>query len=130
MQVTKGTWRMREQCLPGSLSSSPAQEPGNEAILHHVTHQPNISLSFKVSLYLRLQVELGIGTRNTTNIWNEEVLKTIAHLPMDSRIVAEVKKGLEFGRQVNLPPILAFSPQLLANLFANKRHVKPLQHLR
>ena len=31
MQVTKGTWRMREQCVPGSLSSSPEQEPGNEA---------------------------------------------------------------------------------------------------
>ena len=31
MQVTKGTWRMREQCVQGSLSSSPAQEPGNEA---------------------------------------------------------------------------------------------------
>ena len=31
MQVTKGTWRMREQCVPGSLSSSPAQEPGNAA---------------------------------------------------------------------------------------------------
>ena len=33
MQVTKGTWRMREQCVPGSLSSSPAREPGNEAKL-------------------------------------------------------------------------------------------------
>ena len=31
MQITKGTWRMREQRVPGSLSSSPAQEPGNEA---------------------------------------------------------------------------------------------------
>ena len=31
MQVTKGTWRMREQCVPGSLSSSPTREPGNEA---------------------------------------------------------------------------------------------------
>ena len=31
MQVTKGTWRMHEQCVPGSLSSSPAREPGNEA---------------------------------------------------------------------------------------------------
>ena len=31
MQVTKGTWRMREQCVPGSLSSSPAQETGNES---------------------------------------------------------------------------------------------------
>ena len=36
MQVTKGTWRMREQCVPGSLSSSPAQEPGNEANKIHV----------------------------------------------------------------------------------------------
>ena len=33
MQVTKGTWRMREQCVPGSLSSSHAREPGNEATL-------------------------------------------------------------------------------------------------
>ena len=33
MQVTKGTWRMREQCVPGSLSSSHAREPGNEAKL-------------------------------------------------------------------------------------------------
>ena len=32
MQVTKGTWRMREQCVLGSLPSSPAQEPGNEAM--------------------------------------------------------------------------------------------------
>ena len=31
MQVTKGTWRIREQYVPGSLSSSPAREPGNEA---------------------------------------------------------------------------------------------------
>ena len=31
MQVTKGTWRIREQCVPGSLSSSHAWEPGNEA---------------------------------------------------------------------------------------------------
>ena len=33
MQVTKGTWRMHEQCVPSSLSPSPAQEPGNEASL-------------------------------------------------------------------------------------------------
>ena len=31
MQVTKGTWYMCEQCVPGSPSSSPTQEPGNEA---------------------------------------------------------------------------------------------------
>ena len=36
MQVTKETWRMREQCVPGSLSSSPAREPGNEASVHPV----------------------------------------------------------------------------------------------
>ena len=33
MQVTKGTWRMREQCVPGSFFSAHAQEPGNEAIV-------------------------------------------------------------------------------------------------
>ena len=31
MQITKGAWHTCEQCVPGSLSSSPAQEPGNEA---------------------------------------------------------------------------------------------------
>ena len=34
MQVTKGTWRMREQCVPGSLSSSHAREPENEANMY------------------------------------------------------------------------------------------------
>ena len=33
MQVTIKTWRMREQCVPGSLSST-AQEPGNEDSNH------------------------------------------------------------------------------------------------
>ena len=33
MQVTKGTWHMYEQCVPGSLPF-PAQEPGNEARQH------------------------------------------------------------------------------------------------
>ena len=32
MQVTKGTWCMHEHCVPGSVSSSPTREPGNEAI--------------------------------------------------------------------------------------------------
>ena len=31
MQVTKGTWHIHEQCIPGSLPSSLAREPGNEA---------------------------------------------------------------------------------------------------
>jgi len=42
MQVTKGTWRMREQRVPGSLSSSHAQEPGNKAWFtcdrHYLVH--------------------------------------------------------------------------------------------
>ena len=31
MKVTMGTWHMSKQCVPGSLSSFPLQEPGNEA---------------------------------------------------------------------------------------------------
>ena len=50
MQVTKGIWRMREQCVPGSLSSSPAQEPGNEANIAYAQYNAdklltNLSLS-------------------------------------------------------------------------------------
>ena len=39
MQDTKRTWLMREQCVPDSLFSSPAQEPGNKAKLLYV-HLP------------------------------------------------------------------------------------------
>ena len=42
MQVTKGTWCMRKQCVLGSLSSSPTQELGNEATLD-VTHVIKVS---------------------------------------------------------------------------------------
>ena len=46
MQVTKGTWRMREQCVPGSLSSSHALEPGNEATMSLVYRaRPILSLA-------------------------------------------------------------------------------------
>ena len=41
MQITKETWHMREQCVPGSLSSSPARKPGNEA-----TGAPNVISSY------------------------------------------------------------------------------------
>ena len=40
MQVTKGTWRMRGQCVPGSFFSAHAQEPGNEANVQQVTFEP------------------------------------------------------------------------------------------
>ena len=57
MQVTKGTWRMREQCVPGSLSS-PAREPGNEAKLH-VEDKAIIQLgSYQNKLQLSLKVYL------------------------------------------------------------------------
>ena len=39
MQVTKGTWRMCEQCVPGSLFSSLTREPGNEATLFQTLQQ-------------------------------------------------------------------------------------------
>ena len=51
---------------------------------------------------------------------------------MDSQTVAEVKKGLDFGQQVDLPSKLTFSPKLLAELFASEglRQVRPFKHLR
>ena len=58
MQVTKGTWRMHEQCVPGSLSSSPTPEPGNEA-----NHPPAWSRSMIVGKRDRLGSALyrGVG---------------------------------------------------------------------
>ena len=74
MQVTKGTWRMREQCVPGSLSSSPAQEPGNEATQLHACcvrdmlqtsrDASNLVESFRVVETLLLFVTLGSSCRN------------------------------------------------------------------
>ena len=52
MQVTKGTWCMCEQCVPGSLSSSPTQGPGNEARYPWVTVL-NISKMESMSLIQR-----------------------------------------------------------------------------
>ena len=66
-------------------------------------------------------------TENTANTWHKEVIKVIAHLPIDRRIVAEVKKGLDFGQQVNLP---SNHPLLLANLFASEGCLRLFQDLR
>ena len=88
------------------------------------------SLHFEVSLYLRLYVKCGIMTEDTENIWRSEVIKVIVQLPMDPGMVAEVKKGLEFGRQVDLPSNLSFSPLLLANLFVGEGYMRPFQQLR
>ena len=67
------------------------------------------------------------STANTWNTWNNEVIKTIFLLPMDSQMV---KKGLDFGQQVDLPSYLTFSPKLLTELFASEGQVRPFQHLR
>ena len=45
MQVTKGTWRMHEQCVPGSLSSSHAREPGSEATVQYDKWDKNITVN-------------------------------------------------------------------------------------
>ena len=82
----------------------------------------------QVSLYLRLEKEC--GTENRKDLWNCEVIKTIAHLTMESWMVAEVKEGLDFGQQVELPSNLNFSPLLLAKLFASEGCVRPFSHLR
>lgn len=87
------------------------------------------SPSLKVSLHLRLHHECGT-VKTELKVWNDKVIKAIAHLPMDEAIMAEVKKGLEIGQKVDLPPHLAFSPQLLANLFASEEQVRPFQQLR
>ena len=89
---------------------------------------PSVLISPKVSLYLRLGVEC--DTENTGNLWNCEVIKAIDHLTMEQWMVAEVKEGLDFGRQVDLPSNLTFSPLLLANLIASDGRVRPFQHLR
>ena len=69
-------------------------------------------------------------TQSANNVWHDEVIKAIVHLPMDRGMVAEVKNGLEFGQQVNLPSNLTFSLLLLTKLFASDGIVRPFQHLR
>ena len=91
---------------------------------------PSPPLHSKVSLYLRLHVECSTVTMNTPNVWRSHVIEVIAHLAMDSGMVAEVKEGLEFGCQIHLPPNITFSPVLLTDLFAYEGNVRPFHHLR
>ena len=62
MQVTKETWRMREQCVPGSLSSSPAQEPGNETIVIVDRHCYSASTRTRVHTELEAPEEVELLT--------------------------------------------------------------------
>ena len=57
MQVTKGTWRMRKQCVPGSLSSSPAREPGNEASILTDLKKAGLKLKLPKCKFFRKEVE-------------------------------------------------------------------------
>ena len=82
----------------------------------------------QVSLHLRLDTER--DTENAENLWNCEVIKAIAHLTMESWMVAEVKEGLDFGQQVDLPSNLTFSPPFLAKLFVSEGYARPFSHLR
>ena len=51
MQVTKETWRIRKQRVPGSFFSSPTREPGNEA-----NHCPSHHLRLRI-LIVRLMYD-------------------------------------------------------------------------
>ena len=63
MQVTKGTWRIREQCVPGSLSSSPIQEPGNEANTVVARHHASVAPSHH--LYCSFHASILYGGKST-----------------------------------------------------------------
>ena len=63
-------------------------------------------------------------------VWKDEVIEAIFHLPMEKGTVAEVKRGLDFGQDVDLPSNLAFSSELLTKLFIYEGQVRPFQHLR
>ena len=80
MQVTKGTWRMCEQCVPGSLSPSPAQEPGNEA--RQAPEPENLQ---------QLRSYLGLLNYYGRLIPN---LATVAH-PLNKLLRDDVQMGLE-----------------------------------
>ena len=69
-------------------------------------------------------------TQNTSNLWQDMLIKFSPNLVMDLETVAEVKEGLEFGRWMQLPSNLTFSTLHLAELFASGGHVRPFSHLR
>lgn len=75
-------------------------------------------------------MEQGSKTHSARKIWHDEVISAIAHLSLDPGMVAKIKKGLEFGQQVQLPSEVAFTPELLATLFASEESVRPFQQLR
>ena len=51
MQVTKGTWCMCIQCVPGSLFLPPTPEPGNEATILAVPSVVSQMASGKIFVY-------------------------------------------------------------------------------
>ena len=90
MQVTKGTWRMCKQCVPGSLSSSPAQEPGNEA---NARDELNIRANVPSPLFPKTIVQKGGAYfRELTVILlkiGESVEESLVHLSEKATIATD-----------------------------------------
>ena len=82
-----------------------------------------------MSLYLRVHADCDVA-QETSNIWQDMLVKYSPNLVMDPQTVAEVKEGLEFGRWMQLPSDLTFSTLHFAKLFASEGHVRPFSHLR
>ena len=89
----------------------------------------SLPLLSEVSLYLRVHADCDMP-QDTTNIWQDMLVKYSPNLVMDPQTVAEVKEGLEFGQWMQLPSDLTFSTPHLAKLFASEGHVRPFSHLR
>ena len=89
----------------------------------------SLPLLSEASLYLRVHADRDMP-QDTTNIWQDMLIKYSPNLVMNPQTVAEVKEGLEFGRWMQLPSDLIFSTLHLVKLFASEGHVRSFSHLR
>ena len=55
MQVTNRTWQMHKHCVPGSVSSSPAEEAGNEDRSDFTFQFASETLSEDLKFYIFLE---------------------------------------------------------------------------
>ena len=74
-------------------------------------------------------MECDITAHNAKKIWHNELIRAIAHLALDLKMIEMVKKGLEFGQQVQLSSEVTFTPEIVATLFASEGRVRPFQQL-
>ena len=98
--------------------------------LHLFSLPSSPPLLSEASLYLRVCADFSVMTQNTSNLWQDMLIKFSPNLVMDLETMAEVKEGLEFGWWMQLPSNLTFSTLHLAKLFASEGHVRPFSHLR